>query len=234
VLNTAVAEALRQFADILEASDNFTAELARLVKKTFAKHKRIVFNGNNYTEEWSAEAMRRGLSNLKTTVDALPEFTSSKSKELFTTHKVFTPSEIRSRFEILMENYCKTIRIEALTMLDMVKREIIPACVDYQNDLAGLLGKKKLYSEYDASLEGHLLGEISSLSSSLLQKLNALEQALSEPAGKQDIAGQARFTRDRVFAAMSELRLTADKLETLAAKKYWPFPTYGKLLYSVM
>ena len=234
VLNTVVAEALRQFADILEKSTDFKSDLASLIKNTFHKHKRIIFNGNNYSDEWVTEAKRRGLSNLKTTVASLPEFVSQKSIELFTRHHVFSESELHSRYEILMEGYCKTLHIEALTMVDMVKREIIPACIAYQNELADLLGRKRAWGEYDASLEDHLLSSISKLSSCLLKKLTVLESALLESKEERDILSQATFYRDKVFGSMSELRLIVDELETLVANKHWPLPTYAEMLFSVI
>jgi len=178
------------------------------------------------------------LSNHKTTVEALPEFISPKSIELFTKHHVFTEAEIRSRYEILMEAYCKTIHIEALTMVDMVKSEIIPACIDYQNDLAKLLQRKKACSasagDFDASLEEQLLGNIAKLSSCLLKNLSTLEKALLESKEERKILAQAQFYRNSIFAAMSELRLVVDELETLVARKHWPFPVYGEILFSVI
>ncbi|MCL2084738.1 MAG: glutamine synthetase III [Oscillospiraceae bacterium] len=234
VLNTAVAEVLRQFADELEPSDDFTGDLAKLITRTYGEHKRIVFNGNNYAPEWVTEAARRGLSNLHTTVDALPEFTSKKSIELFTAHNVFSEAEIRSRYEILMEGYCKTLHIEALTMVDLVKGEIIPACIAYQNEMASLLEKKKSCGGYDVSLEEHLLGNISKLSACLLKKLTILEDVILETKDESDVLKHTIFYRDKVFYAMSELRLVVDELETLVAKKYWPLPSYAELLYSVV
>ena len=233
VLNTAVAEVLRQFADRLEQSADWSGDLALLIQETFKAHKRIVFNGNNYAEEWVAEAAKRGLSNLKTTVEALPAFTAQKSLDLFTKHKVFTEAEARSRYEILMEGYCKANHIEALTMVDMVKRDIIPACVDYQNDLAKLLGRKE-GGEYDSALEAYLLGNISKLSACLLERLSNLEDALLESKKERDILSRGIFYRDCIFTAMSELRLIVDELETLVANKHWPLPTYAKLFYSVL
>jgi glutamine synthetase len=233
-LNTVVAEILRQFADSLEKSKNFKNDMAALVKKTFREHKRIIFNGNNYAEEWVSEAQRRGLSNLKTTVETLPEFISGKSMELFTKHGVFTGNEIYSRYEILMESYCKTINIEALTMVDIVKEEIIPACIDYQNDLAKLFEKKKACGAYESSLEEHLLEKIAKLSSCLLERLDTLEDALIKSREEQNIFAHASFFREGVFGAMSELRLIVDELETLVAKKHWPLPTYAEMLYSVI
>jgi glutamine synthetase len=235
VLNTIVAEILRQFADQLEKSGNFKADLAALVKKTFSEHKRIIFNGNNYAEEWVVEAQKRGLSNLKTTIDALPEFIAKKNIDLFTKHHVLSETEIHSRYEILLESYCKTLHIEALTMVDMVKAKIIPASVDYQRELVDLLRQKKAYGGgLDVSLEEHLLNSISKLSTSLLKKLNALETAILETKEDRKILAQASFYRDKVFTAMSELRLIVDELETLVARKHWPIPTYAEILFSVI
>jgi len=234
VLNTVIAEVLQQFADRLEKAKDFNSDLAELIKSTYHEHKRIIFNGNNYSDEWVAEAQKRGLSNHKTTVDALPEYISPKSIELFTKHHVFSESELRSRYEILMENYCKTIHIEALTMVDMVKGEIIPACIDYQNDLAKLLQKKKALGYFDSSLEEQLLGNIAKLSSCLVQKLATLEKVLIESKEERNILAQAQFYRNSIFAAMSELRLIVDELETLVARKHWPFPVYGEILFSVI
>ena len=234
-LNTIVAEVLRQFADDLEKSKDFKGDLAKLVKKTFSEHKRIIFNGNNYAEEWVVEAEKRGLSNLKTTVDALPQFISKKCIEVFTRHHVLTETEIHSRYEILMEAYCKTLHIEALTMVDMVKAKIIPASVNYQRELVDLLRQKTAYGGgLDVSMEQHLLDSISKLSTSLLKKLNALETAILETKEDRKILAQASFYRDKVFTAMSELRLIVDELETLVARKHWPLPTYAEILYSVI
>jgi glutamine synthetase len=234
-LNTIVAEILRQFADQLEKSKNFKEDLAALVKKTFSEHKRIIFNGNNYAEEWVVEAQKRGLSNLKTTVDALPQFIDKKNIEVFTRHNVLSETEIHSRYEILLEAYCKTLHIEALTMVDMVKAKIIPASVDYQRELIDLLRQKKAYGGgLDVSMEEHLLNSISKLSTSLQKKLNALETAILETKEDRKILAQASFYRDKIFTAMSELRLIVDELETLVARKHWPIPTYAEILYSVI
>lgn len=233
VLNTVVAEVLREFADTLEASADFRSELSALIKKTIREHKRIIFNGNNYSDEWVREAKKRGLSNLKTTVDALPAFISEKSVKVFTSHHVFTEAEIHSRYEILLEGYCKTLHIEALTMVDMVKKDIIPACISYQNELSQLLLSKRSCGEYDCGLEEHFLNKISKLSSCLLKKLENLENTLLESKTESDMTILARFYRDEVFSAMSELRLIVDELETLIAGRHWPLPTYAQMLYSV-
>ena len=233
VLNTVVAESLRQFADILENADDFKGALGDLIRETIAAHKRIIFNGNNYSDEWVQEAERRGLSNLKTTVDALPALVSRKNMDVFIRHHVFSESEIRSRYEILLENYCKTLHIEALTMVDLVNREIIPACIAYQNKLAGLLATKKACGAYDTALEEQRLERLSGLSACLLRRLTALESALLETKKSEDQLSLARFYRSEIFSRMSELRLVVDELETLVAKEDWPLPTYGEMLYSV-
>ena len=233
VMNTMVAEVLRQFADSLEQSDDFQRDLTLLVRKTFREHKRIIFNGNSYSAEWAAEAERRGLSNLKTTVDALPAFLTPRSVELFKRHRVLTESEIHSRCEILLEHYCKTIHIEALTMANLVKAEVIPACVAYQNELARLLKRKKAFGAYDAALEGHLLNSISAHAANLLQKLDVLEEAAARPTEGQEVLACACFCRDSVIPAMAELRIVVDELEAIMAAKHWPLPTYAQMLYSV-
>ena len=234
ILNTAVAEVLEQFADALEGAEDFEGALASLIKQTYHQHKRIVFNGNNYSDAWIAEAGRRGLSHLRNTVDALPAYISPKSVELFTKHRVFSESELRSRYEILMESYCKTLHIEALTMIDLVKGAIIPACISYQRELSALLMQKKSCGSYDISLEDHFLSRIASLSACLLKKLTSLESSMLESKSNRPILAQATFYRDQVFVAMFELRLTVDELETFVARKHWPLPTYAELLYSVV
>ncbi|MDR0331196.1 MAG: glutamine synthetase III [Chitinispirillales bacterium] len=234
VLNTVVAEALREFADELEKSSDFKRDLAALIQKTFREHKRIVFNGNNYSKEWAAEAHKRGLSNLRAAVDALPEFVSGKSMVLFTKHGVLTGNELYARYEILLESYVKTLHIEALTMIDMIKGGVIPACIDYQNDLMAALALKKTCEGIDSLHEENLLGRISILSSSLLKRLDTLEEALSEPKDERDPLAHACFYRDAVAGAMSDVRQIADKLEALTASKYWPYPSYARMLYSVV
>ncbi|MDR0953486.1 MAG: glutamine synthetase III [Elusimicrobiota bacterium] len=234
ILNTAVAEVLRQFADTLENSKDFKKDLAALIKKSYSEHKRIVFNGNNYSDEWVKEAAKRGLSNLKTTVDALPAFISEKSINLFTTQNVFSKAELHSRYEILLEGYSKTLNIEALTMIDMVKREIIPACIAWQNDLTKLLERKKTLAKYNSSLEEYLLERTSQLSAELLKELDTLNNALLKAKKEKDVLAIARKYNKDVFGSMTALRHSVDELETLVAKKYWPFPSYAKILHSVI
>ena len=228
VLNTVVAQALSEFADILESSKDFKDDLAALIKKNICEHKRIIFNGNNYSEEWVKEAEKRGLSNLKNTVEALPAFVSEKSIEVFTKHHVFTEKEIHSRYEILLENYCKTLRIEAATMISLVKREIIPACVSYQNELSQLLVAKKSLGAYNSGLEDQLLDKISNLSSELFSNLSSLEQVTADAKYVTDLLELAGYYHDTVLEAMSDVRAIVDELETLVGKKYWPLPTYAE------
>lgn len=233
VLNTVVAEVLSEFAGILENTDDFQSELAVLIKEVIREHKRIIFNGNNYSDEWVQEAEKRGLSNLKTAVDALPAFISKESIDVFTRHHVFTEKEIHSRYGILLENYCKLLHIEALSMIDLTKREIVPACIGYQSELSQLLGSKKALGGYDCGLEEQLLEKISMLSACLIKKLDSLESAMLETKNGSHGLELARFYREHVFGAMSELRLIVDELETLIARRHWPLPTYAEMLYSV-
>lgn len=234
VLNTIVAESLSQFADVLETAEDFTKALNSLIKATITGHKRIIFNGNNYSEEWVKEAKNRGLLNLKTTVDALPYFITDKNIRLFTKHKVFTPSEMHSRYEILMETYCKTLNIEAQTMLEMVKKEIIPAVCAYMKDLSDTaVSKKRLSPDISCSLEKCLLAKLAALSESLYQKAKVLEDSLLGVKNNNTLLAQGEHYRDVVFPAMQELRVIADEVESLTGEKYWPFPTYGQLLFSV-
>ncbi len=234
VLNTIVAEVLQEFADILENAKDFQAELAKLIKQTIQQHKRIIFNGNNYSEEWVVEAEKRGLSNLKTSVEALPAFIHQKNIDVFTKHQVFTESEIYSRYEILLEGYCKAIHIEALTMVDMVKKEILPSSISYQNELAQLMISKKACGvSFDCTLEEHLLEKLSKQSACLFKKLEVLESALVEAKSYSETLPLAQFYRDTIFNQMSEIRLIVDAMETSIAKKHWALPNYSEIFYSV-
>ncbi len=233
VLNTIVAEALSEFADRLEKAADFKKDLADLVKSTIEKHKRIIFNGNNYAEEWVVEAEKRGLCNLKTTVDALPAFILPKNAEVFKKHHVFTETELHSRYEILLENYSKIIRIEALTMLDLISKEVLPSALDYQADVVSLLAKKKK-CEIDAKVEEVLAGKLAALTTALYEKHGELQDKTEAALSVSDSLELARYYHDVVFAAMNDLRAVVDELETIVAKKYWRLPTYAELLYSVL
>ncbi len=234
VLNTIVAEELSQFADVLEQADDFESALNKLIKKTIKEHKRIIFNGNNYAEEWVKEAEKRGLLNLKTTVDALPHYIEPKNIKLFTKHKIFTESEMYSRYEILLENYCKTLHIEGKTMLDMIKKDIIPAVTAYCKELSETaLSKKSLCPQVSCVTEESMVTILSELSAGVFEKTQKLEAALSHTEQISDIQAQAESYRDEVIPAMEALRKDADEIESLVGEKYWPYPTYGKMLFSV-
>ena len=230
-LNTMVADVLQGFADTLENAADFKTDLAALIRDTFHRHKRVVFNGNNYSDEWENMAKERGLPNRKTAVDAMPALVSKESLELFARHNVFTKTEIHSRYDILLESYCKTLHIEALTMVDLAKGFIIPASISYQAELVALYERKNKI--FDTTLESHLIHALSKHSTALLASLNALENALAQANGG-DLLTQAKFYRGTVFPAMAELRCVADELEALTAKKHWPLPSYAELLYSVV
>lgn len=233
VLNTAVAEELKQFADVLEKAKDFQGALNKLVRETLKKHKRIIFNGNNYSDEWTAEAKKRKLLNLKTTVDAAPAFIDPKNVELFGKHGVLSPSELHSRYEMMLESYCKTLRIEAMTMVDMVKKEIFPSVITYETELANLAATKKGLSPDLPRTEEDLLKKLSLLTASLTDNLEKLEHDLVAVGDLEDEWKIAEFYRDVIYSDMAALRAVADELETNVAKKYWAFPTYVDLLYSV-
>ena len=231
VLNTAVAEELRQFADELEEAADFNSALHELIKKTIREHKRIIFNGNGYDDEWLEEAARRGLANLKTTPDALPAFISEKSVSLFQTHKVFTKEEIEARYEILLENYCKVLSIEANTMLDMARREILPAASEYSSSLASAAVTKKTMNPAAAvGYEEKTSLRISDLTSDMLTKAEELEDELMKAKSCGDTTEEAMYFKDHVLPAMNALRIDGDALETVTSREYWPYPTYGEML----
>jgi len=234
VLNTIVAEVLTQFADRLEGSDDFNKELNKLIKETIKENRKIIFNGNNYSEEWVEEAARRGLLNLASTVDALPHFVDKKNIELFTKHKILTEAEMHSRYEIVLENYCKTLRIEALTMIDMVKKEIIPAVISYTKMVADTLAQKRsLGVDLAGALEPSLLQDLSDLGSKLMKAESRLAEEVAAAGSVSDVLESAKCYRHKVLPAMEDLRKVADTLEGLVGKDFWPFPTYSELLYRV-
>ena len=233
VLNTIVAEELKQFANELENAKDFTKSLNELIRKTIKEHKKIIFNGNGYSDEWIAEAQKRGLLNYKTTVDALPHFVDKKNVELFTSHNVFTETEMRSRLEILYETYSKTINIEALTMIDMMKKQIMPAVSDYTAFLAGNIAAKKAVSEsVNTDAESELLTKLSDELSELYKKEKVLEEAEAKE-NSVDAYETAVYYRDKVFGAMQDLRETVDRIEPDVASDFWPVPTYSELLFRV-
>ena len=234
ILNTIVAESLSQFADILEKSSNFEKDLEELIKETFKKHKRIIYNGNNYSDEWVKEAEKRGLYNLKSTPEVLPQFISKKNVELLTKHKVFTESEIHSRYEIVLEEYIKVLNIEALTLIDMINKHIIPNSMEYTRALLDIVEKKKnLKIKFE--VEKDLINKISDLTKSLYDKLKKLESYLTEAKKIGDINKLSKFYRDKILQCIDvDMRQIIDELEKTVAKEYWKLPTYGEMLYSLL
>ncbi len=232
ILNTCVADVLSDFADQLEKADDFTAALKKLVKTTIREHKRIIFNGNNYSEEWVREAEKRGLLNLKATPDALAYYTSDKNVALFEKHGVLSKSELFSRYEIILENYCKQLHIEALTMLGMIRKEIIPAVCGYMRDLSTqALNKKQL--GIGIELESTLLKKLSALSEQLYEAAGELQKAADKEGGFSNIQEEANYYKDVVLDRMQKARAVSDELEPCVGEKYWPFPSYSDLLFSV-
>ena len=234
VLNTIVAEELAQFADILETSGDIAADVNDIVIKTLKEHKRIIFNGNNYSDEWVVEAERRGLLNLKSTPDAIETLLLPKNVELFEKHGIFTATELKSRSEIMLDNYNKTLHIEALTMIDMTKKSILPSVIEYQGMLADTAASKKAVSEHlSTEVEEKLLDTVSKLSACLYADLEALEKAVIRANDLPDGIEKAHFYREEVFSRMAALRGVADELELTVGEEYWAFPTYSDILYSV-
>ena len=235
MLNTAVAESLKIYADRLEGAKDFETALHEMIRKTIKDHKRIIFNGNGYEENWIREATeKRGLLNYRTTADAVPHILDKKNVDMLTSHGVFTEAEIRSRYEITLENYCKTIIIEANTMVDMAKTQIAPAVSAYASELAGTsAAKKALDSALACGYETELVRKLSALTDRIYDGAVAVENSLLSLAAAEDIGEEAALIRDQVLAGMGELRVACDEAETLTAKRYWPYPSYGDLLFSV-
>ena len=233
VLNTIVAEALDDFATKLEASENFSADLNKLIRETIVLHKRIIFNGDGYSKSWEEEAEKRGLLNLKTTADALPCFIKEKSRKLFEKYGVFTEAEIYSRYQILLESYSTTLDIEALTAIDMVKRNILPAAEAYQNELCDIIVKKtSILGEDSVRTEKDALAKTSSLSENLTGLLGDLEKKVAYSKTLTSLP-QAIYCKEEVLPAMEEMRAVIDELEKIVDAAFWRFPTYNDLLYSV-
>lgn len=232
VLNTIVADALKEIADTLEKADDFNAAVQELLVDLVKKHKRVIFNGNGYSEEWVEEAAKRGLPNIPSFVESVPSLISEEAIELFGRHGVFSDVELHSRYEILLEEYAKQINIEARTMIEIAKRQITPAVIKFVTGLAKSINTIKAAAAADVSVQTELLTEVSALLAKFKEKLAKLE-AVTEEAGSGDTYEQALFFRKSVFAAMGELREVADVLETYVDADIWPMPTYGDLLFYV-
>ena len=237
VLNTAVAEEFRQFADILEAcedSEDFDKKVAEIIRKTFTEHKRVIFNGNGYSEEWEKEAKLRGLPNLKTSVDAYKTFNDPKNVELFRRQGVMSETEILSRQEIMIENYSKVINIEALTLIEMVTRDILPAVNSYTGKLASdILAKQSALGETSVRVEKTVAKKLSALASETYDLLNSLSTAEKNATTQENHEKMAEYYLERVIPLMNKIRVKVDTMETLTASEYWPFPTYGEMLFGI-
>lgn len=232
VLNTIVADVLDQFADELEKADNFQDALDDLIKRTIKENQNIIFNGNGYSDEWPVEAEKRGLLNLKSTPEAVPTFLSQKNVDVFSKYGVYTEAELQSRVEILLDEYCKTLNIEALTMIDMAKKEILPAAAKYIKDIAKTAELAKSCGA-ETVFEEETVKEISALVTEMYKALGTLEADVQKVHSIEDTQEMANFFHDTIFADMGALRVPADKIETLVGKDYWPYPTYSDLLFYV-
>ncbi len=235
MLNAAVAESLKIYADRLENADNFEIALHKMIKKTIKDHKKIIFNGNGYDDAWIKEATeKRGLLNLRTTPDAMPAMLSEKNMKMLTSHKIFSPAELHSRYEILLENYSKTVNIEALTMVDMAKKEILPAVEKYTKSLADTLAAKKAaVAGLPCKYETATVTKLSELSDSIADATDDLETEIEKFQAIEDVTEAANDIRDVILGKMDSLRAVCDEAETITAKEFWPFPTYSDLLFSV-
>ena len=235
MLNSAVAESLKIYADRLEGAENFEQALHNMIKKTIKDHKRILFNGNGYDESWIEEATeKRGLLNYRTTPDCMPHLLDKKNVEMLTAHKVFTETELKSRCDIMLDNYCKTVLIEANTMVDMARKEILPAIETYLKEISKTaVAKKQFVPEASCEYERKTVTKLSLLMERILDKTEALEDEIVKIKFVSDLEKESCAIRDSILPKMGELRAVADEAELFTAEKYWPFPTYGDLLFGV-
>ena len=234
VLNTAVAKELKGYADELECADDFEKALVALVKRTLHDHKRIIFNGNGYSDEWEGEAEKRGLFNLKTTVDAAPAMTSEKNIALFEEMGVLSRVEVMSRYEVIIEHYAKVLHIEAMTMLEMANKQLIPAATAYMSDVASAAAAKMAVSEkLSCKAENKVLEKLSAATDAMSDAVDALDAALESAESETDSLEKAKAYRDKVLPAMADLRTAADAAEVVCGEDYWPLPSYSKMLYYV-
>ncbi|MFA7637170.1 MAG: glutamine synthetase III [Monoglobales bacterium] len=234
VLNTSVSESLKQFADILESADDFERALNELIKDVIKKHKRIIFNGDGYDDAWVKEAEKRGLLNLKTTPDALAHMLDEKNIKLFEGHGVYSRVELTALHEVQLEHYCKIINIEALTMLDMARKDIMPAMSEFSKELANAaLDKARLLPEVDCSYEKENIKSIAAMLGAMNRQVKKLESDLLESKSIDDFAELAEFYKTTILEDMREIRISADEMEAIASAEKWPYPSYGKLLFGV-
>lgn len=235
MLNTAVAQSLMEYADVLENADSFNDALHELIKSTIKEHRRIIFNGNGYDDEWIKEATeKRGLLNLKTTPDAIEYFIHQKNIDLFKTHKVYSEAELKSRYEIILENYSKIINIEALTMLDMVNKDILPAISEFLLKLCKTSeAKKQLLSSSEGNYEEKTVEKLCAMQKSIYKNAVMLEKLLSEKPSDSNVKECANYFKSVIIPRMQSLREATDNAEMITSSKYWPYPSYGEMLFSV-
>ena len=234
VLNTIMAEELSQFADILEKADDFQSALQTLLHDTFTAHQRIIFNGNGYDESWVQEAKRRGLANLRDTVDCMPAYIDKKNIDLFTRHAILTETEMRARYEIHLENYCKVSAIEANTLLEMAMRGVLPAVARYSGDLAkGMAHKQEAQFSDLCRIEKYLIQELGIQGGQLLDVCQSLSQALENAPAADSGIDAARYYRSEIVTRTQKAGELIGQLESLVDAKAWPYPTYADILFSV-
>ncbi len=234
MLNTAVAESLKQYADKLESAEDFNEALHALIKKTIKDHKRIIFNGNGYDDAWIKEATEnRGLINYPTTPDCMPHLIDKKNVDALVVHKVFSEKELNSRLEIILENYCKTVAIEANTMVDMARKEILPAITAYVSDLSEAVIKKQTVINAKCNFEKDIITKLSTITDNVAENTNLLQNEISKTNEFSDVVQESYYIRDVIIPRMEKIRSDCDIAETLTAESYWPYPSYGDLLFGV-
>lgn len=233
IINAIVAEELSKFADVLENAKDFNSALSGLIKDAIKRHKRIIYSGNSYSEEWKKEAARRGLVDYPTTVDALPHYADEKNVKLFEKHKILSESEIKSRTEILLENYTNTLHIEALTALDMARKEITPSIIAYETFLLKAMKYKKELGAIPSGLETGLINTLSALSEEYGAQLDKLESLIESLEKTEGTLKKARYCKEKIIPAMEALRKTADRAELIIGKRFCTLPDYEDILYSV-
>ena len=234
MLNAAVAESLRQYADRLEQAQDRVAEIHHILRDVIRQHKRILFDGNGYDESWIEEAKARGLLNLPTTADCMPYLLHEKNVEMLTRHGVFSVPELHSRCEIMLDNYCKTVEIEANTMIDMARQDILPAVQSYATHVAqGIAAKRSVVDTLRCTHEIKLLEQLSTLTDQIAQGMEALEVVTDRVEQMEDVTATSEAVRDKMLPAMVQLRQAVDQAETITASSFWPYPSYGQLLFGV-
>lgn len=233
VINTAVADVLREFADVLEKSNDFERDLHNIIKKTISEHKRIIFNGNGYGDEWMKEADKRGLLNLPTTPDALAHLLDKKNKNLFERNKIYSNEELNARFEILSENYNKSILIEAMTLCDMLNKDILPSVTEFSSEISKTAEIKIAIGINEITYEKETVAKISTLVKSAFIVSKELDNAISEAKTISDAHSKSIYIRDEILSRMNNIRYSVDSLESITDAKYWPYPSYGEILFSV-